>query len=180
MSLNSNKKLIIWSVIGVLILAILTWVNFFYLPKKLTQNKNKIVDSRVNIELNNQQKLNLSSLAKQLEQIQNSAPQLNQVFFDRTQALKFIEYVEGLSSQFGLEHDLNLKEPSRSTVTNSKVYSIEEGTFNLGLTGRPLNLLNFLKSFEANQSYVLITSLDLHQTNANDSSLVISGIIPWH
>lgn len=178
--LSQKNNLIIWSIIGTVLVSGLVWLNFAYLPTKLTQDKNKVLDSLVNIELNSRQKLNLSSLSKQLEQIQDSSAKLNKAFFDRTQALKLVEYIENLAVQYNVEQDLNLTEPSRNLTSGQKGFVLEEKALSLSLTGSIDGLLNFLKAFESNESYTLITLLELRQSEQNSYSLVIAGTVPWH
>jgi Tfp pilus assembly protein PilO len=180
MRFSPKNSLIAWSVIGLIIIVALIWVDLLYLPHKIDQNNNQIIDSRVNIELNNRQKLNLANLTKQLEQIKTSSVQLDKAFFDRTQALKFVEYIEGLANQLGVEQDLKLTEPSRSPNASTTSFYLEEKSYSLSLTGKTENLLNFLKSFESNDAYVVISSLSLQETDKNNSSLSLTGIIPWH
>jgi len=177
---SQKTNIIIWSIASIILLSGLLWLDFMYLPGKLTQDKNKVLDSQVNIELNNRQKLNLSTLSKQLEQIQDSSAKLNKTFFDRTQALKLVEYIENLAGQYNVEQDLNLTEPSRTPPSNQNGFGIEEKGFSLSLTGSIEGLLNFLKSFESNESYVLITSIELRQNEQDSYSLNLSGTVPWH
>ncbi|RJO59314.1 hypothetical protein C4546_02950 [Candidatus Parcubacteria bacterium] len=180
MQFSPKTKLLTISILGITLFLALVWLNFVFLQDKLNQEKNTVVDSRVNIELNNRQKQNLSTLTKQLDQIQESSDALNQAVLDRKQALKFVEYVEGLAAQFGVEHDLKITEPSRKPTGTDKTYILEEKSFSLTLDGAVENLLNFLKTFEANSSYVLISNLSLQKGENNLANLSLAGVIPWH
>ncbi|MFA6587773.1 MAG: hypothetical protein WCT08_01750 [Patescibacteria group bacterium] len=173
-------KLIIWSVIGLVFILILVWLNLFFIPKKIESDKGKVSDSLINIELNYRQKQNISNLTKQLEQIQESSVELSNVFYDRTQPLKFVEYIEDLAKKNDLEQDINVTEPSRTAVAVNSTYTVEEKSFSLNLTGQTENILNFLKSFEENETYVLITNLEIRNNTNGTASFTISGLVPWH
>lgn len=176
---SPTLTLLVWSIGGALLLAILGWISIIFIPQKIYAVSADIEDDRVTIALNDLQRQNLSTLTTQYAKIQEQSAKLNGAFLDRTQPLLFVEHIEKLAAETKVEQTFVPSEPTR-VRPGGNTFSIDEKAFTLSVTGPTENVLLFLRKFEADPSYVITTSVSLAEVEAGNTSLQLTGTIPWH
>jgi hypothetical protein len=178
-SVSPKKVLMIWTLAGLVIIGVLVYI-ILNLQKKISAARSDIIDARVNIALNTQQKQNLSNLTQQYDKIRTDSEKLNSAFYNRSKPLVFVDRLEALTGEFDIQEDEPVvSEPSRTRPAES-TYSIEEKIFSVLLHGSASNLLAFLAKFEAEPAYLLIDNLTFQQSETKEATLEINGTVPWY
>lgn len=179
-TLSPKALLITWIAVGAAVAVLAAWFILVFFGGKLQASAKQIDDSLLTIELNERQTQNISSLQKQVADIQSSAAKLDSAFVNRTQALELVEYFEQQAAKYNLEQDFSPVEPLRNPPSSPAVFTVEEREFRLNVSGSVPNLLQFLRDIETKPTYVLISEFGLQRGAENAGTLTLSGIIPWH
>ncbi len=179
-TLSPKALLWVWVGAGVVVTGAFVWLILIFFGGKLSSNAATIEDALLTVELNRREAQNISTLQKQVAEIQSKAAKLDVAFASRTEALKLVEYFEQLAAKHNLEEDFSPVEPLRNPTTRPGVFTVEERDFSLNITGSTENVLAFLRDIEIQPAYMLVNTFSLQRASEESATLTLAGTIPWH
>lgn len=170
----------IWLGAGIVVTGIFVWLIIGFWGNKLSANAKTIDDALLTIELNRREAQNISTLQKQVAEIQSNAAKLDGAFVSRLEAIKLVEILEQLATKYNLEEDFKPVEPLRNPTLRGGTFLVEERNFQLSVTGATTNILQFLRDIEIKPAYLLINQFSIVQSEDKTATMTIDGTIPWH
>lgn len=136
----------------------------------------EIQDEKIELERQKQQNMDLNSVTRQYQEIQENASKLDEAFIskDTISILQFIEDIESLSNSIALEEQLTvtpLPQSDDDPILTSEVLLTLQGSFP--------NIYRFLEAIEQKSFYITFSDMDITKSLETSYRATLKGSIHW-
>lgn len=149
MTLTVKNKFYLHIAISILIFGCLTYGSYFVFGLVKAESK-KLTNQKIELAQIQEKRTKVFEASQEYEKLKETIEKLNSSILSKDEELKFIVFVENTAKQNSVNYDINISGASDANMI-----------FQVSVSGRFENILNFIKQMENSPYYASIANVNM-------------------
>ena len=166
-----EKKLYIKAALLLIVVLVLFYVSYFYLPQKIEGLSLEIINNKKQIELMNAQNNQIENIRKKQDELQENVDNVSECIIDYSNIFSFVIETRSVAEKNNVNLSINVSNEGKAQMTEFLSYI----NYNMKITGKFDDVMNFLNYLENSKYYVNIEKMKI--SKKNDHDIVLDSVL---
>jgi Tfp pilus assembly protein PilO len=153
---------------------IIIWLIIEPTLNKITDNKNNILNQKIELEKSINREKNINKIREKIETVEPELIKFNKIFINENRKLEFIMSMEKLASDYNITQKIEL-----SPINNNKTKNYKKIPITITTQGDIKNVLDYLTAIESYDYYININKIEISTDNTAGVLLKITANTYW-